>query len=105
MSAPETKALPPAPDSTTTRIAGSLAKSARISFAACHISSEVALSRSGLLKIIVPIGPSLRAIILSVGMKRSLLREVDLFLRKKFTTKTPRHQEGYFHARSARLSS
>src|SRR5258707_13109975 len=68
MSAPETKALPPAPERTTTRIELSLAKSCRISSAASHISSEVALCRSGLLKIIDPIGPSLRESILSVAM-------------------------------------
>jgi hypothetical protein len=50
-SAPDTKALPPAPVSTTTRTSASLANSSRISLKAAHISSETALWRSGLLKI------------------------------------------------------
>src|ERR1039458_6544069 len=66
MSAPDTKALPPAPVTTTTRTAWSAAKSARIPCAASHISSDTALCRSGLLKISVPTPPSLRDSILSV---------------------------------------
>src|SRR3989442_983888 len=73
MSAPETKDCPPAPARTTTRISSSAAKSSRILAAACHISSETALCRSGLLKIIVPTRPSLRASILSLlSMRLSL---------------------------------
>src|ERR1700693_3920361 len=66
MSAPDTKALPPAPVTTTTRISLSAAKSARMPCAASHISSDTALCRSGLLKIRVPTPPSLRDSILSV---------------------------------------
>ena len=66
MSAPEAKALPPAPVTTMTRTDGSAPKSAMISSAASHISSEIALWRSGLLKIIQPTPPSLREIILSL---------------------------------------
>src|SRR6202142_2401419 len=66
ISAPDTKALPPAPVTTTTRTALSAAKSARMPWAASHISSDTALCRSGLLKVIVPTPPSLRDSILSV---------------------------------------
>ena len=51
MSAPETKALSPAPFSTMTRTAGSRSKASRISGIACHMSSDTALRRAGLLKI------------------------------------------------------
>jgi hypothetical protein len=43
MSAPETKALPPAPVSTTTRTSSSLAKPSRIFAVAAHMSSDTAL--------------------------------------------------------------
>src|SRR6185437_16525213 len=66
MSAPDTKALPPAPVTTTTRTALSAAKSARMPCAASHISSDTALCRSGLLNVIMPTPPSLRDSILSV---------------------------------------
>src|SRR5262245_2810941 len=66
MSAPDTNALPPAPVTTTTRTSSSLAKSSRMRVPACHISSDTALWRAGLLKVMVPTRPSLRANILSV---------------------------------------
>src|SRR5262245_61127646 len=71
MSAPETKALPPAPDTTTTRTSGSRAKPSRIFVPAAHMSSETALRRSGLLKIRWPTPPSRRASILSVSLMAS----------------------------------
>ena len=43
MSAPETKALSPAPVTTTTRIAGSFSNSSRMTGIASHMSVEVAL--------------------------------------------------------------
>src|SRR6266446_4218985 len=67
MSAPETKALPPAPLTTITRTASSSSKSSMIWVTACHISSDTALWRAGLLKIRRPIGPSFSAIILLVA--------------------------------------
>src|SRR5262245_19012390 len=73
MSAPDTNALPPAPVTTTTRTSSSPAKSSRMRLAASHISRETALWRSGLLKIMVPTRPSLRASILSVAVMRRLL--------------------------------
>src|SRR6201990_467998 len=73
MSAPDTKALPPAPVTTTTRMLLSVLKSSRKPSAASHISSETALWRSGLLKVREPILPSLRDSILSV-IERSLNR-------------------------------
>src|SRR6202140_3228690 len=66
MSAPDTKALPPAPVSTTTRISLSAAKLSRMRLVASHIGSDTALSRSGLLKVTKPTPPSLRESILSV---------------------------------------
>src|ERR1700687_4846111 len=72
MSAPDTKAVPRAPVSTTPRIALSAAKSARMPDAASHISNDTALCRSGLLKISVPTPPSLRDSILSVCVIRSV---------------------------------
>src|SRR5204862_2364671 len=66
MSAPDTKAVPPAPVSTTTRMSESLRHSASMAAVASHISSETALRRSGLLKVTVPTWPSLRNSILSV---------------------------------------
>src|SRR5258708_13336007 len=66
------KALLPAPVTTRTRTSGSAANFSTISPAAVHISSDTALWRSGLLKIIQPIPPSFFAIILSVGMPLSL---------------------------------
>src|SRR4051794_36481407 len=68
MSPPETNALSPAPDNTTTRIASSAAKSSSTSAAASDISSENALRFSGLLKIKDPIAPSFFASILSLLM-------------------------------------
>src|ERR1700759_1924107 len=67
MSAPETKARPPAPLTTMTRIASSRSKSSMICVTASHISSETALCRAGLLKIRRPIPPSFSAIILLVN--------------------------------------
>src|ERR1700684_2766844 len=66
MSAPETKALPPAPVRTTTRTSLSAAKASSASVVASHISSDTALWRSGLLKVTSPTPASLRARILSV---------------------------------------
>src|SRR5262249_50899698 len=66
MSAPDTKALPPAPVITTVRTPSSLAKSLMIRLAASHISSETALCFAGLLKIMYPTLPSRRDSILSV---------------------------------------
>src|SRR3984893_2450590 len=72
MSAPETKALPPAPDITTTRIAGSRAKSSMMVSALSHISSETALWRAGLLNTMRPKAPSLVISILSVIIEDSV---------------------------------
>src|SRR4051794_6522214 len=66
MSAPDTKALPPAPATTTQRISSSPSSSARMRGTASHMSSETALCRAGLLKSIQPVDPSLRRIILSI---------------------------------------
>src|SRR3990167_6783280 len=66
MSAPETKAFPPAPRNTRTRTSSSRAKVSKISAIASRITSDMALRRSGLLKIIQPMPLSLVAIILSV---------------------------------------
>src|SRR5215207_9262240 len=71
MSAPDANALPPAPVTTITRTDGSALKSAMISSAASHMSSEMALWRSGLLKIIQPTPSALRDIIRSLGMRVS----------------------------------
>jgi hypothetical protein len=49
MSAPETNALPPAPVSTTQRSESSRLKSSMMRPIATHISSDIALWRSGLL--------------------------------------------------------
>src|ERR1700730_14149779 len=85
MSAPEMNALPPAPASTTTRIASSRAHSSRISGTAFHMSTETALCRAGLLNSIQPTAPSLRAIIRSVLVFMTRLRwylVLSHFLRK-----------------------
>src|SRR5216683_6532983 len=66
MSAPETNALPPAPVTTMTRIASSFSKSSMICATACHMSSETALWRAGLLKMMRPTAPSFSASILLV---------------------------------------
>jgi hypothetical protein len=68
MSAPDTKALSPAPVTTTTRIAGSFSKSSRMTGIASHMSDEVALCLAGLLKTIRPTGPFFSAIMLGVGL-------------------------------------
>src|SRR5438046_2835509 len=75
MSAPDTNALPPAPESTTTWIASSHANASRIFGTACHMSSETALWRAGLLNTIQPTAPSLRASIrrVPVSMRFSIL--------------------------------
>src|SRR6202011_5453794 len=78
MSAPEMNALPPAPASTTTRIASSRANSSRISGTAFHMSTETALCRAGLLNSIQPTAPSLRAIIRSVLVFMARLRSNNL---------------------------
>src|SRR5882672_12310594 len=70
MSAPDTKALPPAPVITTTRTSSSAAKPSMIRLAASHMSSDTALWRSGLLKVMYPTCPSLRDSILSVWVMR-----------------------------------
>jgi hypothetical protein len=49
MSAPDTNALLPAPVSTTTRNESSRAKSSMMRPVAAHMSSDIALWRSGLL--------------------------------------------------------
>ena len=49
MSAPETNALPPAPDTTTTRTSGSAWKASRMRGTACCMSIDRALRRAGLL--------------------------------------------------------
>src|SRR5579884_4017319 len=69
MSAPDTKALPPAPVSTTTRIDGSAPNSASMSDAACHISNDTALCLSGLLKMRYPTPPPFRAHLLSLCVR------------------------------------
>src|SRR5215213_3370045 len=74
MSAPDTKALPPAPLTTTTRTLLSRAKPSRIFAAASHMSSDTALRRSGLLNIRWPTAPSWRATTLSVAVMTSILR-------------------------------
>jgi hypothetical protein len=72
MSAPDTKALSPAPVSTITRTALSFAKSSMTSAAACDISGETAFRRSGLLNVRVPTPPSLWDSILSLLILSSL---------------------------------
>ncbi len=66
----------PAPVKTTTRTSGSASKAASTSGIARHMSSETALRRSGLLKIIQPIGPSLRPI--SFSTPRSIVSSASL---------------------------
>src|SRR5262245_33976141 len=68
MSAPEAKALPPAPVTTITRTDLSARKSCIASMAALHISSEIALWRSGLFSVIQPTPFSFFAMILSLGI-------------------------------------
>src|ERR1700719_5037849 len=80
MSAPEMNALPPAPASTTTRIASSRANSSRISGTAFHMSTETALCRAGLLNSIQPTAPSLRSIIRSVLVFMARLRSYHFLL-------------------------
>src|SRR5258706_3111327 len=58
-SAPATTALPPALDNTMTRTSGSASKRSTASPMPRHISSEIALSLSGLLKTICAIAPVL----------------------------------------------
>src|SRR5262245_1964839 len=83
MSAPDTNARSPAPASTMARTCGSASKAATIFGTAAHMSSDTALSFSGWLKIIQPIPPSVRAIILLVPSStswspRGLLRAFPL---------------------------
>src|SRR5262245_43294816 len=66
MSAPEANALPPAPVTTITRIDLSARKSCIASIAALHISSEIALWRSTLLRVIQPTPFSFFAMIFSL---------------------------------------
>src|SRR5580704_11240102 len=80
MSAPEMKALPPLPASTTARMASSALNASRISGTAFHMSTETALCRAGLLNSIQPTAPSLRAIIRSVLVFMARLRLYDLLL-------------------------
>src|SRR5580704_547183 len=85
MSAPEMNALPPAPASTTARMASSALNASRISGTAFHMSNETALCRAGLLNSIQPTAPSLRAIIRSVLVFIRCLRwflVLSHFLRK-----------------------
>ena len=74
-SAPATNALPPAPESTITRTSGSASNRSTASPMPCHISSEIALSLSGLLKTMWATAPSRRVRILSV-IVRSLSGEL-----------------------------
>src|SRR6185312_12237537 len=67
MSAPEMKALSPAPLRTMTRTSGSRSKWPRMTGIACHMSSDSALRRAGLLNTIQPIAPSISAIMRSLG--------------------------------------
>src|SRR5580700_8879446 len=64
MSAPETNALSPAPDNTTTLIVSSASNPARISPNPIHISMDIALRFSGWLKVTNPMPPSRAASIL-----------------------------------------
>src|SRR6056297_35985 len=66
MSAPETKALPPAPDRMRIRTLSSAAKRAVADSTASHISSDTALRFSGWLKMIRAISPDCSVMILSV---------------------------------------
>src|SRR5262245_23857110 len=83
MSAPEMNALPPAPASTTTRMASSRWNSSRISGTAFHMSNETALWRAGLLNSIQPTAPSLRAIIRSVLVFMRPLRSYDFLFAQR----------------------
>ncbi len=58
MSAPETKALPPSPESTTMRTLSSFSALARSGGIASHMSTESALCFSGLLKRMCSTEPS-----------------------------------------------
>src|SRR5215471_7887550 len=73
MSAPETKALPPAPLTTTTRIAGSSAYWLSSACTRSHMSRDTALCLLGLLKMTWPTGPSLRPMTFSSCMLHPLL--------------------------------
>src|SRR6185503_1586722 len=80
MSAPDAKALPPAPVITMTRTDLSERKSCMSSSAASHMSSEIALWRSGLLRIIQPTPFSFFESIFSLGIHAFLfLLAHDLF--------------------------
>src|SRR6185436_13370851 len=68
MSAPEANAFPPAPVITMTRTDLSARKSSIASMAAVHISREIALWRSGLLRISQPTPFSFLAMIFSLGI-------------------------------------
>src|SRR5215216_1166378 len=67
ISAPDTKALPPAPVRTITRTSSSAANCSSMWAVASHISRDTALCRCGLLKMMVPTPPSLRESILSAS--------------------------------------
>src|SRR5215467_7343087 len=73
MSAPETKALPPAPLTTTTRIAGSSAYWLSNACTRSHMSRDTALCLLGLLKMTWPTGPSPRPMTFSSCMLHPLL--------------------------------
>ena len=66
MSAPETNALPPAPESTSARTFSSCANASSARSTACHIASETALRFSGLLNTRWPTPSSLRLMICSL---------------------------------------
>src|SRR6185436_5161119 len=66
MSAPDTNAFVPAPVSTTTRSESSVLNSSMMRPVAAHMSSDIALWRSGLLNTMYPTPPSLRESTLSV---------------------------------------
>src|SRR4051812_27836672 len=61
MSAPEAKAQPPSPVRMTVRIAGLAANSSTARPSASYMSRDSAFSRAGLLRMIQPSAPSLRA--------------------------------------------
>src|SRR5580658_8484464 len=67
MSAPETNALSPEPDNTTTLIVSSASNPLRISPNPIHISMDMALRFSGWLKVINPMPPSRAASILPLA--------------------------------------
>src|SRR6516165_11783007 len=78
MSAPETKALPPAPLTTTTRIAGSCAYWLSSACTRSHMSRDTALCLLGLLNKTWPTGPSLRPMTFSSCMLHPFSHSVPI---------------------------